>query len=72
MRSDLYKKKDVYKLLSKAEDYLAQKKIDYYEAKIDFNLGNSGLTEENINLWNRDIEVMAHFMATLYELAEEV
>lgn len=72
MRSNLYKKKDIYKLLSKAEDYLAQKKFDYYEANIDFKLGNSGLTEEEISLWNRDIEVMAQFMAKLYELAEEV
>lgn len=59
-------------LLEKAENYLAEKKTDYYEAYIDFKLGNSGLAKEEIKLWQRDIDVMAHFMATLYELAEEV
>lgn len=61
----------VEELLSKAENYLAEKKIDANEATTYFKLGVSGLTEEQIYLMNRDIEVMAYFMATLYELAEE-
>lgn len=61
----------VKELLSKAEDYLAELRHDVYEIAVDYKLGNSSITEEEMNMIMVDLTARQHFMVTLYELAEE-
>lgn len=61
----------VKELLSKAEDYLAEQRLNVYETTVDYKLGNSNITEEEMNWIMIDLTAKQHFMATLYELAEQ-